>query len=103
MTPDPFVEVYAPDVLSAIDGDRGAVHRIEARRLSPVRSVAVGAAITQAIVSGATEALELERNVAFEEPELGLAAGPDQFVTLFLVPHNPQASIAVVRPWLSAR
>lgn len=53
-----------------------------------------------ALVTGVREVLDDDPGEAIEESDPGNSGGPDQPVTLFFVPNNPVATVAVVRPWL---
>jgi len=89
--------------------DALTVHRIEQHVLEPAhpgaiarfRRGAAGAALTTALVTGVREAIEPEAEEVLEEIDNGVFGGPSEFVSLFYVPNDPRATLAVVRPWLA--
>ncbi len=129
MDHDPLADVYSDDMVRAIDGDRIARARLEtvlevtatgdadadgpgtdiavrsAGTDIEVRAVArrrvAGTAMAVAAFTGVRDALE---NTDDDDPieiiEEAPTAGPLAPVEVMLVPYNPTASLAIVRPWL---
>lgn len=108
--PPDLAEVYDEATLAALDAwgrpapsrtaDRPAPSR-EATR--PVRRGAATGALLTGLALGLRDVFEDDRDeeVVLEED----APGPDpgQAVVVHLVPFDPAASVAVVRPWLLRR
>ena len=96
---DPLEDVYDPATLGRIErastGGRAAVGE-------RWRSVSVASAITGASLTGLAEVLEpAEDHVGQVHPE----AHDHRLepVTVHFVPHDPRATVAVIRPWLLGR
>ncbi|HEX9995038.1 MAG TPA: hypothetical protein VGB14_19090 [Acidimicrobiales bacterium] len=101
--PPDLSEVYDEATLAALDAWGRPPAEDRRHRAAPSRPVRRGAAtgaLLSGLVLGVRDVFEDERDeeVVLEED----APGPDpgQAVVVHLVPFDPAASVAVVRPWL---
>ena len=97
---DPLGEVYDENTLARIDRSR----RASRRGLSETwRGSAAAGAIAGAALSGIGDALEPR-----DDADHVVEVRPEpvdhrlQAVTIHFVPHDPRATVAVIRPWLLA-
>jgi hypothetical protein len=98
-------EVYDEATLAALDawGRPAAERPGDARQVGPVRPLRQGAAagaVITGLVLGLRDVLEGEREDAVVLEEDAPGPDPGQAVVVHLVPFDPAASVAVVRPWL---
>ena len=91
-------DLYDPATLAVIDGWSSVTRTVE-----PVpawRRAAAAGALTTALATGVREALEDEA----EDPVVEIDRAPERTrlepVTLYFVPGEPRATVALVRPWL---
>lgn len=90
-------DVYDEATLRAIDGWSPGEATVEP--VAPWRAVAIAGGLTAALVGGVREAFE-DVEEALEEVELAPRTSRLEPVTLYFVPGEPRASVAIVRPWL---
>jgi len=98
MSEPPLEELYDPATLRVIDGWSREQPAVEPAR--PWRRAAVAGAITTALVTGVREALEDEEEDAVVDIDRVRERSLLEPVTLYFVPGEPRASVAIVRPWL---
>ena len=98
MSEPPLEELYDPATLRVIDGWSREQPAVEPTR--PWRRAAVAGAIKTALVTGVREALEDEEEDAVVDIDRVRERSLLEPVTLYFVPGEPRASVAIVRPWL---
>ena len=91
-------DLYDPATLAVIDRWSSESRTVEPA--APWRRAAFAGAVTTALVTGVADALEDEADEAVVEIDRGVSRTPLEAVTLYFVPGEPRASVAIVRPWL---
>jgi hypothetical protein len=94
----PLEDLYDPATLRAIEGWSADGPTVEP--LPVWRRAAFAGAVTTALVTGVREALEDDEAEPAVEIDRGRGRARLEPVTLYLVPGEPRASVAIVRPWL---
>lgn len=97
--PPDLEDLYDPAVLAAIDARGEAAGRATA---SPWRGGLTAGALVVGMVHGVRDVLDTDDDdPVVEEIDEILRASRREWVSVHLAWGNPQASVAVIRPWLA--